>query len=122
MPQARRCRARSVRSARCLGAPASSRCCGTPSQPRDQPFSSFDQLSGLGSPHRTSGGHAMTAWAEVEDESRSIPEPPDPAPQRSAHAWVKPALISLAVAVAAFIFLFVLPSAFADPSGGCGGG
>ncbi|HEY2296097.1 MAG TPA: hypothetical protein VGH43_00095 [Jatrophihabitans sp.] len=64
----------------------------------------------------------MTAWAKVEDEARSIPADVEPAPQRPAHAWVKPALISLAVAIAAFIFLFVLPSALADPSGGCGGG
>jgi hypothetical protein len=64
----------------------------------------------------------MTAWTRVEDESRSIPEEPDPAPQQPAHPWLKPTLIALAVGIAAFIFLFVLPTAFADPSGGCGGG
>ena len=65
----------------------------------------------------------MTAWARIEDESRGIVEPVDPAPRWSARAWVKLVLITLAVAVAAVVFVVYLPSALAsDPSGGCGGG
>ena len=65
----------------------------------------------------------MTAWTPIEDESRSIPEEPDPDPEPTHRSWLKITLISVAIVVAAIVFLFYLPSAIGEsPPGGCGGG